>query len=355
MIIPSEEDNKKYQKKKANYQSFERKLLEDICLPAETLDGHRVELLANIESVHEIKTLPHFGAEGIGLYRTEFLYLGRQTLPNENDLYENFKKVIQGIDPQSITIRTLDIGGDKMLHSIGLEEEDNPALGLRGIRMSLTYPELLTCQLKAMLRASIYGKMKILYPMVSFPDEIIEANRILEKVKFELRQNQIPFDESIQIGAMIETPASAISVEHILDQVDFISIGTNDLIQYILAVDRINENVAHLYQPFHPSIVKTLGDIFQSANAKGKKVSICGELGGDPLATELLLGLGKIDQLSMDPHSIPRIKKIIRSITMDKAKYLADHVKTLASTEEINVYLSQQMRKVLPFDFSRDA
>tara|TARA_B100000686_G_C16761478_1_gene958972 strand:+ start:193 stop:1923 length:1731 start_codon:yes stop_codon:yes gene_type:complete len=351
---PSNEDNRKYRKKCDNYKTFEDKLLEDIKLPAKTLDGCHVKLLANIESAHEIKTITHFGAEGIGLYRTEFLYLGRQKLPDENELYEDFKKVVQGMDQNPVTIRTLDIGGDKMPHAIELEEEDNPTLGLRGIRMSLTFPDLLTCQMRALLRASLYGKIKILYPMVSFPDEIIEANRILEKVKSELRQNQIPFDESIQVGAMIETPASAISIDHILDQVDFISIGTNDLIQYILAVDRINENVAHLYQPFHPSIIKILGDIFLAASIKNKEVSICGQLGGDPLATELLLGLGKINQLSMDPHSIPRVKKIIRGIKMDRAKKLADHVRTLSSTEEINSYLLRQMKQILPFDFNRD-
>lgn len=354
IIQPPEEERNRYLNKQKNFQFYEKKLLQDIKLAAETPDGLRVKLMANIESAHEAKSVHKFGAEGIGLYRTEFCYLGRKSLPDENELYENFKKVVQSVYPNPVVIRSLDIGGDKVLHDVGLEEEDNPALGLRGIRMSLTYPELFMSQLKAILRASLYGKVKILYPMISYVDEIIEANKFLEKAKNELREKQFPFDDEIEVGAMIETPASVICIDHILEQVDFISIGTNDLIQYVLAVDRINENVAHLYQPFHPSILKILKDLFAAANKAGKKVSVCGELGGDPLATQLLLGLGKIDELSMVPYSIPKVKKIIRSINLEEARKMADHVLSLSSTEEINRFIINEMKEKFPSDFARD-
>ncbi|MFQ5672703.1 MAG: phosphoenolpyruvate--protein phosphotransferase [Nitrospinales bacterium] len=354
IVNPNTEENKYYLKKQENFLFYEQKLLEDIKLAAETPDGCKIKLMANIESTHEIKSLQKFGAEGVGLYRTEFLYLGRNAFPSENELYENFKKVVQGVDPHPVVIRTLDIGGDKIMHTMDLGEENNPALGLRGIRLSLTYPEIFLNQIKAILRASLFGKVKILYPMVSYVDEIIEADKLLEQAKTELRAGQIPFDEEIEVGAMIETPASAVCVGHILEHVDFISIGTNDLIQYVLAVDRINENVAHLYQPFHPSVIKFLKDIFSAAEKAGKKVSVCGELGGDPLATQLILGLGKVDELSMVPHSIPKVKKIIRSINLDEAKQMADHVLGLSSTEEINRYITHEMRKKFPSDFDRD-
>ncbi|MFQ5717686.1 MAG: phosphoenolpyruvate--protein phosphotransferase, partial [Nitrospinales bacterium] len=356
IVTPSEKERVHYLEKQKNFQFYEKKLLEDIDLTAETQDGHKVRLMANIESANEIKSLSGFGAEGVGLYRTEFIYLRQDSLPGEIKLYENFKRVAQGVNPHPVVIRTLDVGGDKLFHKAAFEfeEEDNPALGLRGIRMSLSYPELFTCQLKGILRASFFGKVKILYPMVSYVGEIVEANKFLEKAKAELREDQIPFDDNIEVGAMIETPASAICVSHILEEVDFISIGTNDLIQYVLAVDRTNENLAHLYQPFHPSVLKILKDVFSAANKAGKKVSVCGELGGDPMATQLLLGLGKVDELSMVPHSIPKVKKIIRSANLEEAKQMADHVLSLSSMEEINCFLSHEMREKFPSDFSRD-
>ncbi|OGW23299.1 MAG: phosphoenolpyruvate--protein phosphotransferase, partial [Nitrospinae bacterium RIFCSPLOWO2_12_FULL_47_7] len=328
-------------------------LLEGIDLKTVTRDGHHVQLMGNIESTHEIRSVQKFGGQGIGLYRTEIHYLGN-SLPTESELFDNFKKVVEAMDPYPVVIRTLDLGGDKMLRDVDRGAEANPALGLRGIRMSLSYPQIFISQLKAILRASLYGKVKILYPMISFTDEIIEANNFLESAKNELRKNQVPFDEKIQIGAMIETPASAVCVDQILDLVDFISIGTNDLIQYVLAVDRTNENVAHLYQPFHPSILRFLKDVFRAANAAGKPVCICGELGGNPMATLLLLGLGKVDELSMDPHSIPKVKKIIRNISVTEAKDLADHVLKLSSTKEINRYITAEMRRKFPSDFARN-
>jgi phosphotransferase system enzyme I (PtsI) len=354
IVNPDKEQLSHYQKKQKNYQKYEKNLLKDIGLEAETLDGEKIHLMANIETIHEAKSIRKYGGEGIGLYRTEFLYLAANTLPTENDLYANFKKVVQTMEPYPVVIRTLDIGADKQLTKINNAPEDNPALGLRGIRLSLAQPELLMNQLKGILRASLYGKTKILYPMVSSVEEIVEANSYLEKAKEELRSAQIPFEENIPVGAMIETPAAALIVDRILEIVDYISIGTNDLIQYVLAVDRINENVAHLYQPFHPAVLRILREILKTAEKMKKPVSICGELGGDPMATFLLLGLGKVNELSMEPHSIPKVKKILRKLTLKEARKLADHALSLSNSEEINRFINNEMRNRFPSDFDRD-
>jgi phosphotransferase system enzyme I (PtsI) len=274
--------------------------------------------------------------------------------PGERELYENFKEVAQEMDTKPVVIRTLDIGMDKQLPSIQTNDENNPALGLRGIRLSLAKPELFLIQLKAILRASLYGNIKVLYPMVSDVAEIIQANELLQKAKDLLNQEKIPFDENIKIGAMIETPAAAICIDHILEKVDFISIGTNDLVQYILAIDRVNENIAHLYQPFHPSVLRSLKQILVAAQKAHKKVSICGELGGDPMATMLLLGLGDLDNLSMEPHSIPKVKKLIRLIRLEEARQMVDHVLNLSSVEEISQFIANEMRTRFPEDFDRD-
>jgi len=354
IIHPTEENTKYFLKKQENYRRYEERLLANIHQSAETLDGHQVHLLANIESNQEIRSLHKFGAEGVGLYRTEFLYMSANHLPGERELYENFKEVAQEMADKPVIIRTLDIGMDKQLAGIQANDEDNPALGLRGIRLSLAKPELFLSQLKGILRASLYGRVKVLYPMVSDVAEIIQANELLKKAKDLLKEEQIPFDENIKIGVMIETPAAAICIDHILEVVDFVSIGTNDLIQYVLAIDRINENVAHLYQPFHPSVIRSLKQIFVAASKVNKKVSICGEMGGDPMATMLLLGLGELDNLSMEPHSIPKVKKIIRLIRLEEARQMADHVLSLSSVEEISRFIAREMRTRFPDDFDRD-
>ena len=351
---PTKENTQYFLKKQENYRRYEERLLANIHQPAETLDGRQIHLLANIESNQEVTSLHKFGAEGVGLYRTEFLYMSSNNLPGERDLYENFKKVAQEMNGKPVVIRTLDIGMDKQLPSIQTNDENNPALGLRGIRLSLAKPELFLTQLKAILRASLYGNIKILYPMISDVTEIIQANELLQEAKEILKQKKIHFDENIKIGAMIETPAAAICIDHILEKVDFISIGTNDLVQYILAIDRVNENIAHLYQPFHPSVLRSLKQIFVAAQKTNKKVSICGELGGDPMATMLLLGLGNLDNLSMEPHSIPKVKKLIRLIRLEEARQMVDHVLNLSSVEEISRFIANEMRTRFPEDFDRD-
>ena len=342
IIHPNTDNTNHFLKKQENYRRYEEKLLINIHQPAETLDGYQIHLLANIESNQEVKTLHKFGAEGVGLYRTEFLYMSASSLPTEKELYENFKNIAQEIGDKPVVIRTLDIGMDKQLAEVEMSNENNPALGLRGIRFSLVKPDLFISQLKSILKASFYGNVKVLYPMISSVTEIIQANELLQKAKSILKKEQTPFNENIEVGAMIETPAATICIDHILDEVDFISIGSNDLIQYLLAIDRVNENVAHLYQPFHPSVIRSLKNIFDAKKA-GKKISICGELGGDPMATMLLMGLGLIDSLSMEPHSIPKVKKIIRLIRLEEARQVADHVLNLKSVEEISQFLANEM------------
>ncbi len=348
---PSKESLKHYKVKQVEHKKYEEKLLVNIEKPAITSDNFRVKILANIESTHEIKVLKKYGAEGIGLYRTEFLYLSNQNSPSESDLYSNFKHAVQEIAPHSIVIRTLDVGMDKQLAFLGGNDEDNPALGLRGIRMSLANPDHFINQIRAILRASLYGNVKIMYPMISDAQEIIQANSLLEEVKDEMKSKKVPFNENIQIGAMIETPSAALCSDQILKEVDFISIGTNDLIQYMLAVDRMNEQVAHLYQPYNPAILKILKQVFDNAKRVDKDVSICGELGGDPLATLFLLGLGNLDSLSMDPHSIPHVKKIICQSSMNDAKGFSDQLLKMNSTVEIHCFLNDEMRKRYPLDF----
>ncbi len=355
IVNPSEAEKTSYETKKENYENYQKQLLENIQLPSVTTDGHTVQLMANIEGDHNLKMIKDFGGEGIGLYRTEFIYIGRTNLPSEQNLFENFKKVAEDSKPHPVVVRTLDVGGDKALSFLDVEKEENPTLGLRGIRMSLNFPEIFKTQLRSILRASVYGNLQILYPMVSSVEELHEANQILEDIKLDLREEHIDFNSDIEIGAMIETPSSAICIEDILDIVDFVSVGTNDLIQYILAVDRTNETVAHLYKAFHPAIIKTLKSIFDAANKANKKVSICGEMGGDPMATLLLLGLGNINQLSMDPHSIPKIKKIIRSVDMAEARKLANNVLEMSSSREINRYINEEMKNRFPEDFNRNS
>ena len=351
---PSKNTLEYYKQKQLEHKQYEGKLLINIARPAITKDDFRVNLMANIESTYKIKELKKFGAEGVGLYRTEFLYLNAYRYPSENELYENFKNAVQEISPYPIVIRTLDIGMDKQLAFLDSHNEDNPALGLRGIRMSLANPEHFSIQIRAILRASFHGEVKIMYPMISDSQEIIQANSILEKTKEIMREEKIPFNEDIEIGAMIETPSSAICCNQILKEVDFISIGTNDLIQYLLAVDRVNEKVAHLYQPYNPAILKTLKSIFDSAQETGKKVSICGELGGDPMITLFLLGLGNLDSLSMDPHSIPHVKKIIFQSNLSEAKEFSKQLLKLNTTNDIHCFLNSEMRKRYPYDFQEN-
>jgi phosphotransferase system enzyme I (PtsI) len=296
-------------------------------LPAQTQDGHRIVLACNLETPEEVKVGLGHGAEGIGLYRSEFLYLNRDTPPTEEEHYQNYLSVAKQMLPFAVIIRTMDLGGDK-LSSLGIGSfgnEPNPFLGLRGIRLSLRYPDLFKTQLRAILRASVHGKLKIMYPMITSLEELRQANAILKEVKGELKSQNIRFDEAIEVGVMIETPSAAVIADWLARDADFLSLGTNDLIQYTLAVDRVNENVAHLYNPLHMAVLRLIRSTIEAAHAQGKWVGICGEMAGNPSFTRILIGMG-LDEFSVPAAAVPRIKRLIREISFDDAKKLVERV-----------------------------
>jgi phosphotransferase system enzyme I (PtsI) len=296
--------------------------------PAQTKDGRRVILAANIDAPSEVKNILANGAEGVGLYRTEFIYLNRQALPSEDDHYHFYAKVAQSVLPHPVIIRTLDIGGDKLLDlgfSSDTKSEPNPFLGLRGIRLALKHDELFRSQLRAILRASVHGKVRVMFPMVSGLEEFRQAKRAVEKCMEELREKKIPFDEKIEVGLMIEIPSAALVVDYLAQEADFMSIGTNDLIQYTLAVDRVNDEVSHLYEPLHPAILRLIHQTVQAAHAAGKWVGMCGEMASDPDVTPILLGL-ELDELSVSPSLVPKLKKNIRDLQFADCKTLTQDV-----------------------------
>lgn len=350
IINPSKEQFQKYLKKHQRYKYFEKELLKLRTLKAETRDGFSLKLMANIETNQEIPLAQKQGAEGIGLFRTEYLFLNRQNHPTEDEQFQFYKEAVESFAPHPVIIRTLDIGGDKAGSGTNFKEA-NPALGMRAIRYCLSQVDIFKTQLRGIVRASHYGYLKIMYPMISGQEEIQKANEILEEVKEDLSSEGTPFNKNIEIGIMIETPSAALIANILANMVDFFSIGTNDLIQYVLAIDRTNEMIAHMYQPLHPSILKLIQSILSSAEKAGIGVSVCGEMGGDPLSALVLLGLGKIESLSMDTHSIPKIKKMIRNITMKDVRDITNQILTLSSSQEINGFINSEVVKHLPKGF----
>ncbi len=291
-------------------------------LPAITLDGHQVEVSANIGTVRDVASAERNGSEGVGLYRTEFLFMDRDTLPTEDEQFMAYKTVAQAMNSLPVIVRTMDIGGDKDLPYMNLPKEDNPFLGWRAIRICLDRKEMLHAQLRAILRASAFGKLRIMFPMIISVEEVRALKAELELLKAQLKKENKAFDEAIEIGVMIETPAAVAIAHHLAKEVDFFSIGTNDLTQYTLAVDRGNELISHLYNPMSPSVLTLIKQVIDASHAEGKWTGMCGELAGDERATLLLLGMG-LDEFSMSAVSIPRIKKIIRNIKYEDVKMLA--------------------------------
>jgi phosphoenolpyruvate-protein phosphotransferase (PTS system enzyme I) len=334
-LNPDDETMTKYEKLKADYLEYRKTLKELKELPAETSDNaRRIEISANIGTPKDVNSAMDNGAEGVGLYRTEFLYMDRDNLPSEEEQYEAYKVVGESMAPRPIIIRTLDIGGDKKLSYLQMPEEMNPFLGWRAIRICLDRTDIFKTQLRAILRASHYGKLRIMYPMISSLSEIKRANVVLNEAKQELRAEGIPFDENIEVGIMIEIPSAAVIADILAKHVDFFSIGTNDLIQYTIAVDRMNENISYLYEPLHPAILRLIKNVIDASHKEGKWTGMCGEMAGDTSATAILLGMG-MDEFSMSASSIPLVKKIIRSLTYDKAKEIADKALSLEDPEEI--------------------
>lgn len=350
VVNPSPEIMQEYQDRQRVRQKMERELFQYRDLPAETLDGYRVKVLANIELVDEIPAVLQHGAEGIGLYRTEYLYLNRKDLPSEEEHFQAYKKVVEGIYPHPAVIRTLDIGGDKFMSHMDLAEEMNPAMGLRAIRFSLREVDIFKVQLRAILRASAYGKVQLLLPMISGATEIREVKKILQDVRLSLSAEEIPFDPEMEVGIMIEVPSAVTIADILAKEVDYFSIGTNDLIQYSLAIDRVNESVTHLYQPLHPAVLRLIRDVVRAAHHKGIRVAMCGEMAGEPLYIPILLGL-ELDDLSMNVLSIFRVKKILRGYTLRECKELVEEVLHLATPEEIEELVRASLRKKFPEEF----
>ncbi|CAI1760945.1 Phosphoenolpyruvate-protein phosphotransferase [Serratia fonticola] len=291
-------------------------------LPAITLDGHQVEVCANIGTVRDVAGAERNGAEGVGLYRTEFLFMDRDSLPTEDEQFSAYKAVAEAMGSQAVIVRTMDIGGDKDLPYMNLPKEENPFLGWRAIRIAMDRREILHAQLRAILRASAFGKLRIMFPMIISVEEVRDLKGELETLKAQLREEGKAFDESIEVGVMVETPAAAVIARHLAKEVDFFSIGTNDLTQYTLAVDRGNELISHLYNPMSPSVLGLIKQVIDASHAEGKWTGMCGELAGDERATLLLLGMG-LDEFSMSAIAIPRIKKIIRNTNFEDVKALA--------------------------------
>lgn len=303
-------------------------------LPAITLDGHQVEVCANIGTVRDVAGAERNGAEGVGLYRTEFLFMDRDSLPTEEEQFQAYKAVAEAMGSQAVIVRTMDIGGEKALPYMNLPKEENPFLGWRAIRICLDRKEILHDQLKGILRASAFGKLRIMFPMIISVEEVRELKAELEMLKVQLREKGQAFDETIEVGVMVETPAAAVIAHHLAKEVDFFSIGTNDLTQYTLAVDRGNELISHLYNPMSPSVLGLIKQVIDASHAAGKWTGMCGELAGDERATLLLLGMG-LDEFSMSAISIPRIKKIIRNTNFEDVKALADQALAQPTAQEL--------------------
>ncbi len=333
ILNPKQETLELYAQKEAFKEQLYNELQRESSLTPETVDGYRIQLAANIDNINNLDDILNSGAAGIGLFRTEYLFMANK-IPTEDEQFEVYRKIASAMDGQVTIIRTLDVGGDKLSSLLNISHDPNPFLGLRSIRLCLAYPELLIPQLRAILRASAFGNIKMMFPMVTCEDELDKLMEILESVRKELRMEKKKFDEEMEVGIMIETPAAALFADHLAKKADFFSIGTNDLVQYTMAVDRGNEKVANLYRPAHPVIVMLINRIVQAAEKAGIWVSVCGEMASDPRFIPLLVGLG-VQELSMSPVSLGMARRVIRRLKMYEAESLAE--KALKCTEHAQI------------------
>jgi phosphotransferase system enzyme I (PtsI) len=344
---PTEEAIREYQERRKAYAQRTRDLAKFARLPTITRDGKTLLLLANIEFPEEADVALRSGAYGVGLYRTEFLFLNRKDLPSEEEHFETYKKVAEKFVRRPVTIRTFDLGGDKFTSQLELAEEMNPAMGLRAIRFCLKEKEIFKPQLRAILRASTYGKVRMMFPMISGVGELREAMTVVDEVRGELRRRRIPYDKEMPIGIMIEIPSAAIVADLLAREVGFFSIGTNDLIQYSLAIDRVNEHVSYLYEPLHPAILRLIRRVVEAGHDAGIPVSMCGEMAGEPFYSYALLGLG-LDELSMNAAAIPRVKRILRKSVAYEAKEFAGALLLHATAAEIGRALRKKVEDLFP-------
>ena len=347
IIDPDPPTIKRYELEERRNQELNRQLLQLKDLGAETLDHHAVHLMANIELPNEVPSVIAHGAAGIGLFRTEFLYLNRSDFPTEDEQYEAYRTVAEHVSPHPVVIRTMDLGGDKFLSPLQMPSEMNPFMGWRAIRFSLARPDIFRVQLRAVLRASAHGSLKLMYPMISGLEELRRSNEILQEVKQELTREGIPFAEAMEVGAMIEVPSAALTCDLLAKEVDFFSIGTNDLIQYALAVDRVNEKIAYLYEPTHPAILRLVKQIIDVGHAAKIWVGMCGEMAGEPPLSLLLLGMG-LDEFSTSPVQLPLVKRVIRSVEYSFAQSVVEQALTLKTSKEVETFLLASLKQVAP-------
>jgi phosphotransferase system enzyme I (PtsI) len=347
VINPDDETVSRYERRKDDITHIAESLLELKDKPAITKDGQRVHILANIELPNEVESAIAHGAEGVGLYRTEFLYLNRADLPSEEEQYQCYKKVGLRIAPNPVIIRTMDLGGDKFVSQLELSQEINPFMGWRAIRFSLARPKIFKVQLRAILRASVYGSLKLMYPLISGLEELQQANKILCEVKEDLTKEGIPFNRDIEVGAMIEVPSAVVIAEFLAREVDFFSVGTNDLIQYSIAVDRVNEKIAYLYEPTHPAVLRLLKNTIDAAEKANISIGMCGEMAGDPLLAPLLLGLG-LKEFSCSPLNVLEMKKIISLLNFDQCEEIAREALTLTKSKEVFNFLKNKLNEIAP-------
>lgn len=344
IIKPDENTKARYLTSQAEYHKREVELMSLNDLPAETKDGKLIKLKANIEIPEEVDSVLAHGADGVGLYRSEFLFMKPGTLPGEEEQFQAYKRVLENMGSKPVTIRTLDVGGDKVMPDFENFAEKNPILGWRAVRFCLSKLDLFKNQLRALLRASVYGNLRIMFPMISGIEELHRVLEILEECKEELRNKGIHFKNNLKIGIMIEVPSAAMTSDILAREVDFFSIGTNDLIQYTIAVDRGNQNIAYLYNPFHPGVLRLIRMVIENAHAEGIPVGMCGEVAGDPLATIILLGLG-LDEYSMSAFGIPEVKRIIRSVSLAETEDFVGTIMSKRSYNEIESYVKQLMEE----------
>ncbi|TLN26028.1 phosphoenolpyruvate--protein phosphotransferase [bacterium] len=347
ILNPTPEEVAHYNTRRERYQKYIEELDNQAENLAETADGRRVMVRGNVELEDELRLLSKYRADGIGLYRTEFMYLNHETLPTEEDHYRTYMKFAEAVYPEILTIRTLDLGGDKAAHSLPLSEEVNPALGLRSIRLCMKEREIFKEQLRGILRASVKGNLRVMFPMISGIHEIEETLKVVGEVKAELKARGEPFSDEMPMGVMIEIPSAAVMADKIAKMVDFMSIGTNDLIQYTIAIDRGNEHVAYLYEPLNPAVLRLIKMTADAGKKEGKLVSVCGEMAGDELYTVLLLGLG-VDELSMQASMVPRIKRVIKKTTTGEAEELAGKLLQMSTAGEVEDFLRKYFKEKQP-------
>ncbi|MGB6411663.1 MAG: phosphoenolpyruvate--protein phosphotransferase [Candidatus Deferrimicrobiaceae bacterium] len=347
VLRPTAETVREYTEKKKAYTLRIRDLAKFAKLPAVTRDGKTLKLLANIEFPEEAEVSLRSGADGVGLYRTEFLYLNRRDLPSEEEHFQTYRRVAEKFARQPVTIRTIDLGGDKFASQLELAEEMNPAMGLRAIRFCLREKDIFKQQIRAILRASSYGDVRIMFPMISGVRELREALAVVEEAKAELKKRRISFNRKMRAGIMVEIPSAAIVADLLAREVDFFSIGTNDLIQYALAIDRVNEHVSYLYEPLHPAILRLIRRIVDAGHDAGIPVAMCGEMAGEPLYSYVLLGLG-MDEWSMNATSIPRVKRILRKSVAYEAREFVGELLAHATASDIAEILMKKLEVLFP-------